>query len=213
MASEPARRHCLSPLNEFASRGFRDARRLAARLSAGRSRALDMIREMSRRLSLVPGDERLERDLAAARVLGQFRQILNAVKTHFRQVEKKVGLGGAQVWALSVIRDAPDIGMGGLALAMHIHQSTASNLVKGLVERGLVAASRQSADRRAVKLRLLPPATKVLKRSPGPFAGVLPEALASLDQKTLKRLESDLKKLLGELQADAKAAKIPLAEM
>jgi DNA-binding MarR family transcriptional regulator len=172
-----------------------------------------MIGEMVHRPSPESPDERVERDLAAARVLGQFRQILNAVKTHFRQVEKKVGLGGAQVWALSVIRDTPDIGMGGLARAMHIHQSTASNLVKGLVERGLVGATRQSADRRAVKLRLLPPANRVLKRSPGPFAGVLPGALASLDQKTLKRLETDLKKLLGELHADAKAAKIPLAEM
>src|SRR5436190_12427379 len=86
----------------------------------------------------------------AARVLRQFRQIFNAVKTHFQQVEKKVGLGGAQVWALSVIRDTPDIGMGSLARAMNIHQSTASNLVKSLVERGLVSASRHSADLRAV---------------------------------------------------------------
>ena len=51
-------------------------------------------------------------DEPAARVLRQFRQVFNAVKTHFRQVEKTVGLGGAQVWALSVIRDIPGIGIG-----------------------------------------------------------------------------------------------------
>ena len=163
--------------------------------------------------TLAPVDEDLEHDQAAARVLQQFRQIFNAVKTHFQQVEKKVGVGGAQVWALSVIRATPDIGMGSLARAMNIHQSTASNLVKALVERGLVSANRHSTDRRAVMLRLLPPAVRILKRSPGPFAGVLPEALASLDQKTLQRLEADLKKLIGELHADAKAAKIPLAEL
>ena len=162
---------------------------------------------------LPPADERIRHDLAAAHVLRQFRQIFNAVKTHFQQVEKQVGLGGAQVWALSVIRDTPDIGMGSLARAMNIHQSTASNLVKALVERGLVSASRHSADRRAVMLRLLPAAGKVLRRSPGPFAGVLPEALASLDRKTLQRLEADLKKLLAELDTDARAGKIPLAEL
>jgi len=96
---------------------------------------------------------------------------------------------------------------------MNIHQSTASNLVKALVERGLVSANRHSADGRAVMLRLLPPAARILKRSPGPFAGVLPEALAALDRKTLQRLEADLKKLIGELHADARAAKIPLAEL
>ena len=171
---------------------------------------------MVRRASTTPRaavDERLQHDLAAASVLRQFRQIFNAVKAHFQHVEKKVGLGGAQVWALSVIRDTPGIGMGSLARAMNIHQSTASNLVKALVERGLVSVARQSADRRVVMLKLLPAAARILKRSPGPFAGVLPEALASLDRKTLNRLEADLKKLLRELGADAGAAKIPLAEL
>ena len=150
---------------------------------------------------------------ASTRVLRQFRQILNTVKTHFRQVEKKVGLGGAQVWALSVIGSRPGIGVNELAQAMNIHQSTASNLVKTLVERELVTMDRHEGDRRAVKLRLLPTGAKVLKRSPGPFAGVLPEALASLDQKTLKRLETDLAKLIVELKADERAAQIPLAEL
>ena len=153
------------------------------------------------------------KDQAAARVLRQFRQIFNAVKTHFQQVEKKVGLGGAQVWALSVIRDAPDLGVGSLAQAMNIHQSTASNLVKSLAERGLVSVSRHDSDRRAVRLRLLPAGGRILRRSPGPFAGVLPGALAALDRKTLGRLETDLKHLLGELDADTQAGKIPLGDM
>jgi DNA-binding MarR family transcriptional regulator len=161
----------------------------------------------------VTGDDHAANELAAARVLRQFRQIFNAVKTHFQQVEKRVGLGGAQVWALSVIRDAPDIGMGSLAAAMNIHQSTASNLVKSLVDRGLVSAAKHGTDRRAVMLRLLPAGGRILKRTPGPFAGVLPEALAALDQKTLKRMEADLKKLIAELHADAEAGKIPLAQL
>jgi len=152
-------------------------------------------------------------DAAAARVLRQFRQVFNAVKTHFQQVEKKVGLGGAQVWALSVIRDAPDIGMGELARAMNIHQSTASNLVKALVERELVAATKGSVDRRAVQLRLLPAGARILRRAPGPFAGVLPSALATLDDKTLNRLETDLAKVIAVLGADEQAGGIPLSEL
>ena len=171
---------------------------------------------MTRRVATSPrasGDDGDAPDVAAARVLRQFRQIFNAVKTHFQQVERKVGLGGAQVWALSVIRETPGIGMGSLAAAMNIHQSTASNLVKALVERGLVSVTKHDADRRAVMLRLLPEGARILKRSPEPFAGVLPEALASLDERTLKRLEADLKKLIAELHADARAASIPLAEL
>lgn len=73
------------------------------------------------------------------RVLRQFRVVFNAIKTHFRQVERDAGIGGAQLWALSVIQSTPDIGMNELARALDIHQSTASNLIKALIERGLMA--------------------------------------------------------------------------
>jgi Transcriptional regulators len=150
---------------------------------------------------------------AAHRVLRQFRQVFNAVKTHFQQVEKKVGLGGAQVWALSVIQQSPGIGVGALAAAMNIHQSTASNLVRTLVERGLVTMARNPDDRRVVQLKLLAAGTRVLRRTPGPYSGVLPEALATLDSKTLKRIASDLAKLMKVLKVDDSSGEIPLADL
>ena len=147
------------------------------------------------------------------RVLRRFRSVFNAVKTHFQQVEKRAGVGGAQLWALSVIQAQPGIGVGGLARAMDVHQTTASNLVKAMVAAGLVVASRDAADRRATRLRLMPGGARVLQKAPGPFAGVLPEALAALDADTLARLDNDLGKLLALLQADERAAGIPLAQM
>ena len=152
-------------------------------------------------------------DEAARRVLRQFRQVFNAVKTHFQQVERRVGLGGAQVWALSVIQLSPGIGVGALASAMNIHQSTASNLVKALVERGLVTMARNPDDRRVVQLKLLTGGARILRRTPGPYAGVLPEALATLDSKTLKRIEADLAKLMKVLKVDDRSGEIPLAEL
>jgi len=150
---------------------------------------------------------------SATQVLRRFRQVFNAVKTHFQQVEKQVGLGGAQVWALSVIHEQPDVGIGDLARAMDIHQSTASNLVKTLIERELVAATKGEADRRSVRLRVLPAGAKLLKLAPGPFTGVLPLALQSLDAETLQRLNDDLGQLIEALQADKRGAKKLLAGM
>lgn len=123
------------------------------------------------------------------------------------------GVGGAQLWALSVIRENPGIGVNGLARAMDIHQTTASNLVKALVSLGLVTAEKNGPDRRAVQLRIAAAGSRVLRRAPGPFAGVLPEALGRLDAKTLERLDRDLAKLLAELGADERAAGIPLAHL
>jgi len=150
---------------------------------------------------------------AAARVLRQFRLVFNAVKTHFQQVEKQAGIGGAQVWALSVLRDAPGIGVTELAQRMDIHQSTASNLVRSLARAGLVRIERNAPDRRMVQLHLQPSALPVLDKAPGPLAGVLPEALARLDPGLLARLEADLAALLAVLQTEADDARIPLAVM
>jgi MarR family transcriptional regulator, organic hydroperoxide resistance regulator len=148
----------------------------------------------------------------SAEALRRFRLIFNAVKAHFRQVETKAGLAGAQVWALSVVRDSPGIGVGELASAMDVHQSTASNLLKALVAGGLVEVERTAADRRALSLRATAAGLKVLKRAPGPFSGVLPEALASLDAPTLTRLNRDLDKVIKALGVDQRAASIPLGQ-
>ncbi|WP_374511832.1 MarR family winged helix-turn-helix transcriptional regulator [Niveibacterium sp.] len=145
-----------------------------------------------------------------ADVLRQFRIVFNAVRTHFQQVELQAGLGGAQVWALSVVRDHPGIGIGELARRMDIHQSTASNLVKTLVKREMVAVARGAEDRRSVELRILAAGQLALDKVPGPFEGVLPDALARLPQATLERLGEDLSVLIDVLEADAEAGQIPL---
>ena len=150
---------------------------------------------------------------AAVAVLRQFRQVFNAVKSHFQQIEKTVGMGGAQVWALSVVRDNPGIGVGALARAMSIHQSTASNLVRTLIDREMVIGVKQGADRRAVQLSLLPAGAKVLKNTPGPFAGLLPDALKSLPHETLERLSADLSQLIVAIAADESGASIPLSDI
>ncbi len=153
--------------------------------------------------SATPGEQ-------AARVLRQFRIVFNAVKAHFREVEKKAGIAGAQLWALSVIRDMPGLGVNDLAGALDVHQSTASNLVKSLIEQELVIARKIGSDRRTVQLHVLPAGAKVLRRAPGPFTGVLPQALESLDARTLARLDKDLGRLVAALQVDPSGGGVPL---
>ena len=147
---------------------------------------------------------------APKRVLRKFRLVFNTVKTHFQHIEKKVGIGGAQVWALSVIASNKGIGVSDLAIALDIHQTTASNLVRGLVNLEMVSVKKEGVDRRTVQLHLLPAGVKILKKAPAPFSGVLPHALEQLDNKTLERLDHDLAKLMCLLDTDASAARIPL---
>ena len=146
-------------------------------------------------------------------VLRRFRVVYSAIRTHFQTVEKQVGLGGAQVWALSVVRDNPGIGVGGVAERLDVHQSTSSNLVKSLLKRQLLTMERSSGDRRNVHLHVAEPGLAILAKVPGPFEGVLPHALGALPPATLQRLDQDLATLIGLLRADEEAAGTPLAEI
>ena len=150
---------------------------------------------------------------AAARVLKRFRQVFTATRAHYQQMEKHVGIGGAQVWALGIIGAQPGIGVGALARSMHIHQSTASNLVRALVDRGLVVTAREGADRRAVQLRLLPAGEDLLARSPGPYTGLLVQAIDRLDMPTLARLEADLTRLTQVMDIGDDAPALPIAQL
>jgi len=145
--------------------------------------------------------------------LQQFRIVFNAVKTHFQQVERKAGVGGAQVWALSVIRERPGIGVGELAAALNVRQPTASIIVRNLSLQGLAQVLREGPDRRSVQLRITAEGRKVLRRAPGPFSGVLPEALQALDPETLELLNRGLSQLILLLDADMRAAKTPLSNL
>lgn len=149
----------------------------------------------------------------AALVLRQFRVVFNAVRAHFQRVEKQVGVGGAQIWALHVIRQQPGIGVNALAVAMDIHQSTASNLLRQLVAHNLVSTEKSEQDRRSVNIFLEQAGSELLKRVTGPYEGVLPEALRKLAPETLAQLHSNLTTLIAVLQADEEAAQIPLADM
>lgn len=148
---------------------------------------------------------------APARVLKRFRQVYTATRAHFQQIEKMVGIGGAQVWALGIIGTHPGIGVGGLARTMHIHQSTASNLVRALVNRQLVSSAREASDRRAVQLRLLPAGAKLLDRIPGSYTGLMVQALDRLDAPTLARLEVDLTRLAQTMGIADDAPAPPIA--
>ncbi len=149
----------------------------------------------------------------ATRVLRQFRIVFNAVKSHFRHVERSAGIGGAQVWALSAIQASPGIGTNDLARAMDVHQSTASNLVKTLMQNKLVEIIKAEKDKRAICLHITAAGSVVLANAPAPFSGVLPNALANIPLETLQSLERDLQELIVALDADESSAKTPLANL
>lgn len=150
---------------------------------------------------------------SSARVLRQFRLIFSSIRRHFQNIEKVAGVGGAQIWALSLIAQTPGLAVTQLSQAMDIHQSTASNLVRALLKAGFVHSEKSSNDKRVAELYPLPEGLKLLKKVPAPYTGVLPTALSELSPETLLSLEEDLDALIKKLDVDAVSAQTPMALM
>src|SRR5690606_1936309 len=100
---------------------------------------------------------------------------------HFHEIERRCGVSGSQLWALSVVVGSPGIRVKDLAQAMAVHQSTASNLIEQLSRQGLLRRERDRIDQRIVLLYATEAGEQVIARAPRPLSGLLPDALSRLD--------------------------------
>jgi len=147
-------------------------------------------------------------------VLGLFRVVFKSIRQHYKNVESRTGISGAQLWALSQIADHPGINVGDLARALAIHQSTASNLLRGLAGAGLVARRRVRKDQRSVKLFPTEKGAAALKRAPRPLIGVLQQALSDLPADDLAVLQRKIERLVaGMHRKNAAARATPLSQI
>jgi DNA-binding MarR family transcriptional regulator len=158
------------------------------------------IRARSRRSSSLRTDERVaggatargRRTAKALQVLQEFRLIFGSARRFDSDVRRATGVPGSLLWALSEIAGSEGLSVNALADRMALHQTTASNIVNALVERGLVRRSRHDGDQRVVHLQVTPQGTRVLRRAPGPHAGLLVDALRQLEDNQLELLHRSL---------------------
>jgi len=143
----------------------------------------------------------------------KFRLIINATKRHYKWIEHQTGINGALVWAMWELNVAPGLRVSELADAMAIHQSTASNLLDKLEEKGLIERDRSTDDQRVVRLFLTRSGQQLIRRVPQPARGLLQEALFRIPAASLSTLNRVLDQLLEEMHPGApRPIKKPLAE-
>ena len=147
-------------------------------------------------------------------VLKQFRVLVRSMDTHYRRVEERSGLGGAQLWALAEIVGARHLTVGDLARKLAIHLSTASNLVKRLESMGLVERAREGEDQRVVTISATATGKKRLQKAPKPSAGILQKALMDMEARELRALHTQLEKVLQRMgHVDRRAAATPIGDI
>ena len=138
--------------------------------------------------------------------LQKFRTIFGTARRFDIDVRRIAGISGSLLWALSEIASGEGMRVNDLAERMALHQTTASNLINELVERNLIRRARDESDQRVVRLRITTDGKKMLLRAPGPYAGLLVDALRNLKAPELARLNDALDVLAKSLRDAASDA-------
>lgn len=142
------------------------------------------------------GSEASRRNLTELQALQSLRLIYASARWHDAQVRGSVAISGSQLWALSEIARWEGMGINALAERMALHQTTASNLANALVKKGFIRRVRDGLDRRFVHLHVTAEGRRILSQSPGPYPGLLVDALRTIDLHHLQRLRRDLAALV-----------------
>ena len=144
-----------------------------------------------------------QRAALALQTLQAFRTIFGSARLHDAEVRRIASISGSQLWALSEIARSSGMSVNSLSKCMALHQTTASNLVNALVERRLIRRVRHTADQRVVQLHVTAQGKRMLERAPGPYAGLLVDALRHLDGAELKTLRQCLQLLVAVMKRPA----------
>ncbi|MEP6548562.1 MAG: MarR family winged helix-turn-helix transcriptional regulator [Gammaproteobacteria bacterium] len=135
-----------------------------------------------------------------------FRTIFGSARSHDAEIRLTAGIPGAQLWALSEIARFEGMSVNSLSERMALHQTTASNLVNALVERKLIRRARDAVDQRIVRLHVTAHGKRLLLKAPGPYAGLLVDALRHLNAGQLTQLRQSLDVLVRVLHRTAENA-------
>jgi DNA-binding MarR family transcriptional regulator len=161
-----------------------------------------------------PRNRSIERHTKMLEVLELFRIVFKSIRRHYKSVQSRSGISGAQLWLLALVAERPGIKVGDLARALAVHQSTASNLIRDLEAAGLLVRRRKGDDRRMVRLYAASKGLAVLRRAPRPLIGVLQQALSDIPSSTLDALHRHLGRLTTSMRStDSSARATPLSEL
>ena len=143
-----------------------------------------------------------------APVFNSLRRLVHSLHNASRDVERRLGVSGAQLFVLTQLRATPSLSINALAERTMTHQSTVSVVVRRLVQRKLVKKVRALDDARRVELTLTPAGLALLKRAPEAVQMRLARAIEELEDADRHALARGLQQLVRALGADAGEAQM-----
>jgi DNA-binding MarR family transcriptional regulator len=145
-------------------------------------------------------------------ILQQLRVLFRNIQAHSRWVEKQCGVSAAQLWALWELHREPGLRVSDLSRVLSVHQSTASNMLDKLEEKGLIRRERGGTDQRVVRLYVTAAGEAVLQKAPDHAQGAIMGALVKMPDPVIAELTDGLSQLISEMGMNDDDKMKPIAD-
>ncbi len=155
----------------------------------------------TRASALAPAPVAPDLDVAAGALVDAVRGVVHALRGASRTAEQQLGVHGAELLVLRKLSDRSASSLAELAARTQTDPSTASVVVRGLVDRGLVARTIAPDDRRRTPIAITPAGRRVLFQAPAPAHTRVAHAAAPLGPDALLALAAQLSGLAERLDA------------
>ena len=132
----------------------------------------------------------------AARAMDSLRRIVHALRVATRASEREFALTAAQLFVLRQLSAAPGQSLSNLALRTRTTQSSISEVVARLVQRGVVSRESSKEDRRRAELSLTRAGEALLAKAPETIQERLLRGFDRLDEKSRTALADNLESWL-----------------
>jgi MarR family transcriptional regulator, organic hydroperoxide resistance regulator len=136
-----------------------------------------------------------------AEIVQTLRRLFRAIHEYSKAIQRKSGLSGPQVWALTILKAEAGLSARELAARMFVHPSTVTGIVNRLVRKGAITRTVDSKDKRGVRLSATRSGGRILKTTPPPVQVGLTRALAALPPRRLRDLRTSLARIAHETEA------------
>lgn len=143
-----------------------------------------------------PGDDRDSAELVA---LMRARELVDRMRSLYRELEAATGAPVVMHRALAIIESEPGIPASRLADSLGLQRSTMSHVLKALSLRKWIERRRSDEDQRSVRVHVTPAGRSVLQATSGRVSGVLQRAVRQLDEQQLRQLDQSLGILLRHI--------------
>ncbi|OGW39171.1 MAG: MarR family transcriptional regulator [Nitrospirae bacterium GWD2_57_9] len=152
-----------------------------------------------------------ERTDLVADIIDDIRRVFQVVNEHSKDVERRTGITGPQLWAIKTIAEGAPIMVSDIAARMHLHAATVVGILDRLESRGLARRVRSQEDRRVVRVELTGQGERLVKKAPEVAQGLLVAGLERLHTKNLKSIAASLDQLVDILGAQGIPPKLILS--